>query len=563
LLLFAAWAGACSPAPTRPPASADAGTPTADATAVLDAGAPAMDQDAGATSADAAAPPDAAVATDAGAAFFGTDCPPAAPPSSLPAGSPRILILGPSLHGAFARFEKPRADIPAMPPTLPDAHAIAAHLEGMLTADPAFGAPVVTATTIERTSTVAGGGGTSLMNFFYLPGGRAARLAPLAEPASYVVLLDELFDPANRNASAEALYPEIYFEGVRVLGCLARAAGAKPVVLMPLSPAGDAAMRAPLSYRVANGTGSILSPGGIAWDAVGAEPADWPAQGPFVAAATLYSTLTGRNAADGTYSPPGIDAGRAAMLARVAFETVESEAGKVHYQDPWRGVMEVRTATAPDLWFMDSGSSSEQLWFDRMNEILPKAGLAPHGTQIGYTNPYKIFDAAALQTALPYFRQQQYSVLFARGYYLSAGSITATGAQTKLQVQVWDRHDDSDPSDGIAAVGRLEPRFTDLLAQARGLGLVAIPYHLMFSKLKTMRPAVPLLSDGTHATYTVAYGLATMSAVSRSGRSFPTDGLDSNTRLAAQLADETIRQLSALSASGVFVADDPNTRPRP
>jgi hypothetical protein len=83
----------------------------------------------------------------------------------------------------------------------------------------------------------------------------------------------------------------------------------------------------------------------------------------------------------------------------------------------------------------------------------------------------------------------------------------------------------------------------------------------MFSKLRTLRPSVQLLSDGTHATYPVGFGLATMSVVSRTGASVPTDGLDSDTQLASQLAEETIRQLSSLSVSGTFVQDDPRSRP--
>ena len=72
-----------------------------------------------------------------------------------------------------------------------------------------------------------------------------------------------------------------------------------------------------------------------------------------------------------------------------------------------------------------------------------------------------------------------------------------------------------------------------------------------------------LLSAGTHAPYPVGYGLATMSVVSRTGIDPQTDGLDDDTRLAATLAAETIRQLAALSVTGAFVPDDPSTRPAP
>jgi hypothetical protein len=501
---------------------------------------------------DAAAPDadvrDAPAAGDAGPAawFYGTDCPPAAP-ASVPPASPRILVLGPG-------------DI-ALP--------LAAYLQGMLAADAAYTAPAV-----EAASTSDGGGGVSLMNFFYQPDGRDARLAWLAEPWSYVVLLED--------AAAALYYPELYFEGVRALGCNARAAGAQPIVLVSWSchdapgvPSPDTALRGELAYRVANGTSAVVAPAGYARAAIpvpaapGADGGFVPVRpcspvDSFVAAATLYSTLTGRDAAATSYRPLDIAADEVAPLAATARDTVATEAARVHYQEPFHGVVELRTAPAGgDFWFMDSGSSSEQIWFDRMTEILPQAGYTPQGTQIGYTNPYKSFDAACLDNAVPYFQQQQYRVLLARSYAIDAATIAATGAQTDLQVQIWDRHADADPSDGLAAVAMLESMSQGTYAQARSWGAAMVPYHLMFAKLKTMRPSVQLLSDGTHATYPVGYGLATMSIVARTGRHPQTDGLDADTALAAQLAEETIRQLANLSVTGGFVADDPGARPRP
>src|SRR6185295_17087467 len=99
--------------------------------------------------------------------------------------------------------------------------------------------------------------------------------------------------------------------------------------------------------------------------------------------------------------------------------------------------------------------------------------------------------------AAPYFRQEQYQILFARGYGLDARTITSSGAQTSLQVQIWDRHYDADSSDGLTALTFLEQASMNIYAQARALGLAMIPYHLMFARLKTMRPSIQLLSDGT------------------------------------------------------------------
>ncbi|MDD5306990.1 MAG: hypothetical protein PHU25_06685 [Deltaproteobacteria bacterium] len=481
---------------------------------------------------------DAATAGDAGDGgpdsgwSYGIDCP-SASPSLVPADSPRILIMGPST-------------------------TIAVHLQGILASDSSFTAPVVTGMAIASDPTDPTDilGGVSLMNFFYQPEGRDERLAPLAEPWSYVVLLEA-------GGSFAIRYPELHFEGVRVLACKARAAGAKPVVLMPWDA--DPASTGEVTYRVANGTKSVVVPTGYAWQQAQALGSlDWELHGGYLAAAMLYSTLTGRDAGATSYRPAGIPEDQAIELAAIARDSVVSEAGKVHYQGAYHGTVETRTlAPGGDFWFMDSGTSSEQIWYDRMNEILPRAGLAPRGTQIGYTNPQKSFDAACLDNALPYFEGQQYRILFARKYDLDAAAIAAAGAQTDLQVQVWDRHADSDPSDGIVAIEMLEFMSTTVYDQAKLYGSALVPYHLMFARLKTTRPSVQLLSDGVHATYPVGYGLATMSVVSRTGLHPSTDGLDSDTLLAAQLAEQTIRQLATLSVTGEPVPDDPSTRPTP
>src|SRR5438874_1545240 len=91
---------------------------------------------------------------------YGTDCPNPTLPS-VPAESPRILILGP----------------------VADTQTIATHLQGMLAGDSAFTSPLVTGLTTETVSTVGDGvAGISLMNFFYMPEARDQRLALLSQP---------------------------------------------------------------------------------------------------------------------------------------------------------------------------------------------------------------------------------------------------------------------------------------------------------------------------------------------------------------------------------------------
>ncbi len=463
----------------------------------------------------------------------------------MPPESPRILVLGP-------------AD---------EALPIAAYLQQMLSADPLYVNPLVEGRETPVTNPYSVG--VSLMDYFYQPDDRDQRLSWSTEPWSYVVMLED---------RQVAMYtPEIYFEGVRVLGCLARSLGARPVVMMSLDcraapgASADAMALGEPAYRAGNGTDSVVVPAGYAREAI--ESPEGSAAFPLpvrtcaspdllAAAASVYSAFTDRDAAATGYRPSDVAADVAVAITAVVKNTVNTEAERVHYQGPFRGVVELRSLpVGGDLWFMDAGSSSEHIWHDRMNEILTAADVAAHGTEIGYTNATKSFDAASLDDAVPYFQQQQYAILLARSYSIGAAQIVNAGAQSELQVQVWDRHGDADDSAGLLAVEALEPYFNGVHNQAVSWGVAAIPYHLMFAKLKTMRPSVSLLSDGTHATYPVGYGLATMSVVSRTGLHLGTEGLDDDTALATRLAEETIRQLSSLSVTGDPIPDDPSSRP--
>ena len=58
--------------------------------------------------------------------------------------------------------------------------------------------------------------------------------------------------------------------------------------------------------------------------------------------------------------------------------TLAAHATKSHYDAPFASVVERRTYDGGATFaFMDSGTSSEALWQDRMTEILPKLGLTP------------------------------------------------------------------------------------------------------------------------------------------------------------------------------------------
>ncbi len=84
--------------------------------------------------------------------------------------------------------------------------------------------------------------------------------------------------------------------------------------------------------------------------------------------------------------------------------------------------------------------------------------------------------------------------------------------------------------------------------------------HIMFAKLKLAIPGANMLSDTTHATFSVQSGLAAMSYVSRTGLSPTTSGVDATTAQAITSGEDTIRAMSTLSSTGVHVPDLPENR---
>jgi hypothetical protein len=428
----------------------------------------------------------------------------------------------------------------------------------MLGGDAAFSETEVTALATDTGTDASSGimNGTSLMYFFYAPDGRQSRLSALSSQWSYVVLLEQ--------EDFSLKYPEYYFEGVRVFACAARASGAKPIVLMSWTgSADDIALRGAVTYRVANGAGAIVASAGYARQLVQLDASISEPNEQFLAAASVYSTMTGRNAADSKYQPSAIGSQAVSQLGEAALSSQKQEATKWHYQSPYKGLVQIESMkSGGEFWFLDWGTSSEALWHNQMNTILPKAGFSPKGTAVVASNTTKTCDDSCLTAATGNLQTQQYDLFYARDYSVSADTIRALGPQADLQVQVWDRHADNIAADGLEAIGMMEYILTNEYDRAKPLGLVITPYHLMFSKLKTLRPSVNLTSDGTHATGPVSYGQATMSVVARTGITPLTTGLDEETRVAAQLGAETIRQLSSLSATGMFVSDDPENRPK-
>lgn len=467
-------------------------------------------------------------------------------------------------------------------------NTVAQSLEEAFAADGEYDDLLITRAEIEN--------GT-LLNHYYVWTGRDSRLSGLDAEWDYVVLSDFY--------TVVPISPEVYFEGVRALAELARASGAIPVLLMNTdgspSPDGDGnicnnqclwsgdgtcddgefgpsatycafgtdcddcgarlAGEAPqygveeLTWRVGIGTGSIVAPAGMTTSTVLADSFERP----YVAAASLYTALTGTSAAAGGYVPFGWTAQRWSEITDAVLARYVIDQSAVHYTSPYSGAVRIEPMAIPDPYrFATSGTSSEAGYRTAMNALLAREGIS-------YVSGVSIGTCQWVNTGcinLTTLQQNQYMTLYARGYYDSQDAIRTAGDSPDLLVQMYDRHWDSTNMDGINALDDIIDRSYPFSNIARDLGVAWLPQHINFGKLKIATGA-NLLKDAQHATDAVQAGLAAMSYVSRTGLSPTTAGVDSTTASAITFGEETIRTMSTFSMTGIHIPDTAENRVTP
>lgn len=486
----------------------------------------------------------------------------------------RILVLGPAS---------------AQP------QAIAQHLGALAEADPALAGMAVAAEAYSQ---------GELLSYHYAWTGREERLARLDEGWDAVVIIE--------GRPLATMAPELHFEGVRGVAERVRAAGAIPVLLVsepvpyvfaePVdgqrcsdfcrfavdgdcddggpgadfmvcelgtdcvdcgprpAEASPAALLLDHSYRVGNGTGSVVVPASYASHLAFAGSAEWPV----VAAVSLYTAMVGRDASALVPALEGVDAARWRELAEAALAAQQEADRTVWYTGPFRGSVRIESLDPLPGTFrvMTSGTSSEAGYATAMRALLTREGVAHAVTEIGNCNDFRSFDSVCLARAATHFDDNEFHVLYARYYDVDDADIRATGPQPALQAQAYDRHWDETGNDGRSALDEIYDRTMYVYEPARRRGVAFLPQHINFARLKLEVPAANLLSDGTHATSAVQAGLAAMSYVARTGRSPGRASLSGEAEAAVRLGELTVRQLAALSTTGEHIPDVPSERPR-
>ncbi len=175
----------------------------------------------------------------------------------------------------------------------------------------------------------------SLLNYYYWPDGRANRLANLQGAGTapedrtwdHVIIMEDPSFIANT--------PGVYALGVKLLVDTITQGTAQPVLMMQWPHAGSSVPVsdfAEVTYRVGDSGGVAVAPAGFAWnDYTSKDSGTHPTpDGAYLAAATLYHKILGRNASvDSTYTYK--NGPTTTALATLANNTVQTHDSLSHY----------------------------------------------------------------------------------------------------------------------------------------------------------------------------------------------------------------------------------------
>jgi hypothetical protein len=255
--------------------------------------------------------------------------------SSITTGILVFLLTIPALQ---AQATQVKIIGPAIGYTSHDITTIATDLGQMLSASPGYSGSSASATVLS---------GLSLIEAFYHPSYRTATRTAVDTKHDYLVILPETIFYTS--------FPEATFEGVLQLSRRALNVCSKPLLLMPRGGSLSINALGENSYRIGNGCGIDVVPGGYAVEAAGlANPGSNTTnlrRQAYLLAATLFTKITGLNAATNTTYAPS-DVGNSTVrgnLAATAVTENDTHATSAHYSTSRynTGAVRYRTVTPP------------------------------------------------------------------------------------------------------------------------------------------------------------------------------------------------------------------------
>ncbi len=454
-------------------------------------------------------------------------------PLQLQAAAVNVRIVGPST--SFSAH---------------DISAIAAELNNMLAATSGYSGSSAAATVLSS---------RSLTEAYYHPSYRDATRAAVTDDYDYLVILPE--------TQFLHSYPEMTFDGVLQMSRKALDVGTTPLMLMPGT--GTTAYVSTLgthTYRIANGCGIHAIPGGYAAQSanlLGPSTANNKLRQAYLLAATVFTRITGLNAASDTSYSPSIS--NFASLAGTAVTTTNTHNTTTHYTTSREnsGLVRYRNITPPNntLKYAYTGTSTERGINSALTPIIAASGFTagpyyPSST-IGWTQ-------TTLDTVTPTFNANPNQYLFAygrTGLISLQGQVLINTNQANLLPFDFDRHYDGIGS-GTASINNMLDdiynRSEDQRWECINYGWLAIPVHLGAARLNDIDPTVIFSSDGTHVTAPLYSMIASMMVTSSIGREpTPTAAIlaDSQQLNGFNVGKQTIRQLAFLAETEAHVPD--------
>ncbi len=442
-----------------------------------------------------------------------------------------------------------------------DIATIAVDLDAMLKASSGYSGSSATASVSP---------GRSLVEAFYSPSNRSWLRGILSTKYDYLVILPEL--------GYYEYLPEVTFDGVLQMSRMALNAGSTPLLLMPRGTTLPIATMGENSYRIANGCGIEVAPGGYAVDSQSGLSSPTTTRDTrrqaYLLAATLYTKITGLNAASSTTYIPTDDVGSAldvSTLAGKAVTAVNTHATPNHYTTSRHnsGAVRYRTITPPNntVRYLFGGTSTEGGFHDKLGPIITASGhvSAPNKPTNAQTFPPSTFDALK-----PHFaaNQNEYLITYWRLELSYPWTIQVQARdvinynQANIMPIAFDKHDNTRIAAGLRSVDQMLNCLYDgceaNLYTHKYYSWRVIPVHLASARLAFVDPNIVFSHDDQHMSGSHYNMMAAMIYTSALGKdpTPPAAVLANATDLTAfNLGVKTVKELAFLSETMAFTPE--------
>ncbi|MGJ8672613.1 Ig-like domain-containing protein [Rubritalea sp.] len=419
----------------------------------------------------------------------------------------------------------------------------------------------------------------SVLNLYYNPNYKDTFIAKITEGYKYVVIACD--------SEFGVKYPELYFEECYKMSQAILAAGSIPIIAMHDDPSDTSLLE--IVYRVANGCGLEVVPYAQAIDDISdsldssENTGEGMAQRAYIAAASIYSKLTGIDPNTTGYEPTytadnsqvrSLDGHE--FLANTGTQTnAYHETIDDHYSTSYGNIGNVRyrpldISSAPfnnQVPYLYRGTSTEEGISERLNTIINET-MEAELREVTYINRFQkgwddgVNTSSAASSAFNQF-PNGYAFMYVRWSYIDAQEVIDTHNQTNMLPIVFERIDYSYGSKGTASTTAVLSNCFDTAFYSGSLsygddGWAVIPFCPALGRLAEIEPDIVTSSDGVHMTDPLYYMTAAMMLTSSLGSDLDVpSSIQSDSQLvnAFNTGKTYIAQSAFLSGTGSHVPD--------